>query len=84
MTLALALAALIGTAPCSPATGDAHSLLVSAATATGLPSVASRVLHVKGFDVALCKGRTDAEAGEQGDPEEGRGEQADAHDAGLR
>jgi hypothetical protein len=51
MTLALAFAALIGTAPCSPATGDAHSLLVSAATATGLPSVTLRVLHVKGFDV---------------------------------
>ena len=51
MTLFLALAALIGTAPCSPATGDAHSLLVSAATATGLPSVASRALHVTGFDV---------------------------------
>ncbi|HEV8236239.1 MAG TPA: hypothetical protein VGP84_16620, partial [Gemmatimonadaceae bacterium] len=51
MTLPFILLALLGTAPCTPASGDARSILSSAATATGLRSIGSRALHVQGFDV---------------------------------
>jgi hypothetical protein len=51
MTLPFGLLALLSTAPCTPASGDARSVLSAAATATGLRSIESRALHVQGFDV---------------------------------
>lgn len=51
MTLSFMLVALIGAAPCSPASADARAILTSAAKATGLSSIGSRAFHVQGFDV---------------------------------
>lgn len=42
---------LLGATPCTPASGNAQSVLQSAVTATGLRAVGPRVLHVKGFDI---------------------------------
>jgi hypothetical protein len=42
---------LLGGAPCTPASGNAQSVLQSAVAATGLRAAGARVLHVKGFDV---------------------------------
>jgi hypothetical protein len=51
MTIPFALIMLLGGAPCTPASGNAQSVLQSAVSATGLGAAGPRVLHVKGFDV---------------------------------
>lgn len=51
MTIPFALIMLLGGTPCTPASGNAQSLLQSAVAATGLRAAGSRVLHLKGFDV---------------------------------
>jgi hypothetical protein len=51
MLLPLAVFALLHAAPCTPAAGDAHSILESAAAATGLNVARGRVLKVQGFDI---------------------------------
>lgn len=51
MILPLAILTLVRAAPCTPAAGDAHSILESAAVTTGLRTTRGRVLHVQGFDI---------------------------------
>jgi hypothetical protein len=51
MTIPFAFIMLLGAAPCTPASGNAHSVLQSAVAATGLRAADARVLHLKGFDV---------------------------------
>jgi hypothetical protein len=51
MILPLAILTLLRAAPCTAASGDAHSILESAAAVTGLRTTRGRVLHVQGFDI---------------------------------
>jgi hypothetical protein len=51
MTVPFVFLAVLGAAPCSPASGDARAILASAAAETGLRSLGQRVFHVQGFDV---------------------------------
>lgn len=51
MTIPFALIMLLAGAPCTPASGNAQSVLRSAVAATGLRAAGPRVLHLKGFDV---------------------------------
>jgi hypothetical protein len=53
MTFPFAIFLVVGAAqlPCTPASGNARSILESAVAATGLRAAGARVLHVKGFDI---------------------------------
>jgi hypothetical protein len=51
MTIPFALIMLLGGAPCTPASGNAQSVLQSAVAATGLRAAGARTVHLKGFDI---------------------------------